>query len=821
MSTAIKDDYNTLLPIFKYGDEEVAQTIYPEMDRAIEKCTKCISKHSIEERGTQYVKWIDDTYLLMGKAHFYKMDFGKAKDMFKYVSGKFKEQEIHYDALLWLARTYLEDGNFERSERVLRLLGNDQAFPERLKQEFQLLYTDFFIKQQNYDLAISEMRLAIELTKKKKERARLIYILAQLYALQGENGIASGLYAQVIEMNPEYEMQFYARIQRALMFSQDLGGKEEIRKELLNMLDDDKNIEYRDQIYFALAELEMRDEREPEAIDYYRKSTQASVSNDHQKGLSFLKLGHIFFSKPEYSYAQTYYDSAVTFLKPTYPGYDELVKLSKNLNDLIEQVTIIETQDSLRALADMDEDERLEMIEAMIEERVQAEEEKKRAMQADDFFAQSTTGGGGGAGGLASGSGDWYFYNPSAMGFGASEFKKVWGTRKLEDNWRRSNKTTVISTDDPDGEDGEPEFIVTEGGDTIKVTNDWQEPGFYLKDLPLTDEQKARSDSMILEAYYALAVIYKERMEDNEKAIETLETMNKRFADNKYQLSAYYRLYRMCEDIKDYTKSDYYKNLILDNFPDSDYAKLIEDPEYFKRASQKDREAEEFYTKTYGYYERGFYTQAGIDAETGIVKYGNTEFGPKFHLLRAFAIGKNKGKNALITELESIVAKFGETPIGEEAQRLVDLYKKLAEEEAEQQEIAAADAQKEASTESPYVSEIGTRHNVIILVGKKDINLSNTKVAISNFNRANYRTDDLKVSSIGFKGDTTMVSIKSFSDEKRALNYLRAFKNDKLKLAQLNSADYSIFVISYTNYATFYKLKSIEQYAAFHANEYE
>ncbi|MAX81964.1 MAG: hypothetical protein CL843_17515 [Crocinitomicaceae bacterium] len=814
------EDFNVLLPVFKYPTDEDLQSVTPDMSKAIEKCTRVISKHSIEKKGEQYVKWIDDTYFLMGRAHFYKKEYPKAKEMFTYVSKKFKEEEIHYDALVWLAKTYIEEKNYSKAERILRLAEGEPAFPERLKAEMHKTYADLFIRQENYQLAISDLKAAIDLTKKKKKKARLVYILAQLYQKSGERGMASDAFAQVVELNPDYDMEFYAKIQRALSFSQDWGGKEEIRAELLKMLKDDKNIEFRDQIYYALAELEMADENEEEAIDYYRQSTKASVSNDHQKGLSFYKLGNIFFEKPEYNYAQTYYDSAVTFLRTDFEGYDDLMKLSNNLNDLIAQLETIERQDSLQKVAKMPESARMELIEDLIYQRQLEEEEKQLQMENQMAFNQNQTT----TTTLTPGSGngsDWYFDNPTAAGFGAAEFKKNWGTRKNEDNWRRSNKTQVtVQNDEGQGEE-DLGFFVDENGDTIQVTNDWKDPNYYLKDLPLTEDAVIRSDSLIVEAYYKLGIIYKEKLSDSPKSIESLEALNKRFDEHKYIPVIYYRLYRLHDELSHYTEAEYYKNLILNQYPQSDYAKVIRDPESLKEDNMLEIAAAGYYNRIYNnYYRRGYYSQTVTSADEGIVKYKGTTIEPKLEYIRAMSIGQDQGKAAMVQELKALAEKYKGHPIGQKAEETLATLEELEKREAQEQ-VEAQQQKEETKPESPYKFEPASQHNYIVLVPSKKLSSNNAQVAISNFNRASFKTKNLQVSSVLFTSDTTMITIKSFETAADIKSYTRAFENDKIKLAQIHASGAPIFAISLNNYAVLYQRKNVKEYLDFYNEHYK
>lgn len=817
------EDFSKMLPIFKYPTEDNLQNVIGDMDKAIEKCKRVISKHSIEKRGEQYVKWIDDTYLLMGKAHFYKQEFPKSKEMFNYVSKKFKQEEIRFDALLWLSKTYVEDKNYRKAERILRLAEGEAQFPERLKREMHLSYADMFLKQGNYELAIADMQRAIDLTKKRKEKARLYFILAQMYQKMGQKGEASLTFAKVVALKPDYDMIFYARIQRALSFSQDYGGKAEIRAELLKMLKDDKNVEFRDQIYYALAELEMADENQDLAIDYYKESTITSVSNDPQKGLSFLKLGDIYFEKPEYVFAQMYYDSAVTFMDTEHERYDELLKLSQNLNDLIAQLQTIEKQDSLQKVAKLPEAERLALIDDLIYQRRIEEEEKREQFENQTAFNnQNNTGGQPGLPGSGNGAGDWYFYNPTAKGFGASEFKKIWGSRKNEDDWRRSNKSQVVpvATNNQDGE-GE-DFFVNAEGDTVKVTNDWQDPNYYLKDLPLTEEALAQSDSLIVKAYYNLGLIYKEKLQDDPRAIEAFETLNKRFSDHDYLLTTYYRLYRMHDDLRQYSEADYYKNKILNEYSDSDYAKIIRDPESLKNENELEIKAKAFYTRVYqNYYRRGYYSQTIKSAEEGIQLYASTSVEPKLRFIRAMSIGQEKGEQGMRDELKALAFKYKEDPIGKKAEEMLSALDDMKDLEAKRKKDAQEEQEVEAEKESsPYTYEPAGSHNFVVLVPIEKLSSNNAQIALSNFNRSNFRTLDLNISTVLLGSDTAMITVKSFKSAAEIKSYARAFKADKIKLAQIHAANAPGFPISFNNYAVFYQRKNLSEYLKFYNENY-
>ena len=113
-----QEDYNALLPTTILGDAKQAQKIYPQLNRVIDKAALVVEFHSMEIKGEERNKWIDDSYFLMGKALFYKQEYGKAIEMLGYVSREY-DGYISDMAVLWSTRAQIEMGNFTTAENQL------------------------------------------------------------------------------------------------------------------------------------------------------------------------------------------------------------------------------------------------------------------------------------------------------------------------------------------------------------------------------------------------------------------------------------------------------------------------------------------------------------------------------------------------------------------------------------------------------------------------------------------------------------------------------------------------------------------------------
>jgi tetratricopeptide (TPR) repeat protein len=464
---AVQMDYNRILPVFLYEDESVHSTVKGDMKRAIDKSTKVITFHSITAKpkvkeGNQsakdkafyeqneYNKWVDDSYLLMGRAYMYQGEYFLAAETFKHILVTFPREEVRFLAMTWLARAYLMIDEGREAERLLSSLGDEYAFPEDYLVAYHTTLTQLHIQNEAYEPAAQNLELALgQKGVDKEDKIRYTYILAQLYEETGQNELALEKYKRVTRYNPTYEMAFNARVSMAEVYEAGSASSEDLKKLLNKMLRDSKNREYRDQIYFALGNIAMEEGDREKAIEYYSLSVSTSMQNRYQKGFSSLTLAEMYYEEPDYLLSAAYYDSAVTFLNRDYPGYANLQNLSASLGGLVYNVSVYELEDSVQMLAALPEESMLAIIDGIIEEVRKEEEEarlaEQQAMQ-DMAFNQSMLSNNPTGGPTGQAGGQWYFYNLAAKSSGQPQFRMKWGERRLEDNWRRKNKQSLAGS---------------------------------------------------------------------------------------------------------------------------------------------------------------------------------------------------------------------------------------------------------------------------------------------------------------------------------------------------------------------------------------
>ncbi len=818
----VEDNYNTVLRVYNYGDLQEAQSLFPKMDRSIKKASIGIQKHSMYFGGKERVKWIDDSYLMMGKAHFYKQDYTSARRVFDYVAKEYDKTPSSYEAILWLAKTHVQAERFEKAEAALNLLQSkleDDEFPHSVEKDMPLVYADFYLAQENYNSAYPYLERGLELNKKRETVMRLYFILGQINQLEENLETATTYYKKVLTKSPPYKMAFETQMNMARCYDGAFGDSKQLNKLLLKMAEDKKNEEFLDQIYYALSEVATKDNNDTLTIHYLQLSVAKSVSNDFQKTRSSLDLADIYFEQTDYIEAQAYYDTAVSFIPLDFPDYDKIKNQAGILSDMVVQIQTITVQDSLQRLAQLDSTALYAVIDQIIKDYL-AEEERKRAEEAlareqgTQFIDMNRPS----SSSNAVGGGEWYFYNQTALSFGFTEFKKKWGQRKLEDNWRLSDKRQVLPSFG-DEDEAALDSLASDSAVAEVVASPTQR-AYYLADIPRTEEQMKASDSMRVEAYYLLGYLYLEELRDTTEAIETYLTFLEEYPENKYLLQTWYALYKVYIEHNDIVKATQYKDLIVKNYPDSDYAKVILDPDYYVKLSEQKSQASKLYERAFTAYGKEQYYRVITFAEKGIEQYpDDTALVPRFLYLRAMSLGKVDVPDTLYVALQSLISEYPASPVVPMAQTMLTL---LHDEFGigVSPEDQGKEEEEQANT-SMFSFNAEDVHFVMMVISSDNVKVNALKVRVSDFDQKYFGLVNLRVKSLMLDKQRTLITVGNFQNKNDADNYYSALKNDEYVLSGITDEQVQLFSISARNYPVFYKEKDIEAYKSFYEEYYK
>lgn len=846
--SSIKEDYYKILPVTPLPNEEEVMGMYPSIDTAIAKCTKVISRHSMptadqpSKKKVEYNHWIDENWLAIGRSSYYRRDYDAAIKNFEFIRKFFANDPSNYEATLWIAKSQIEIKDYsgaqinldkldvaaeeadaknaskswkfwqkkdkesnkkklsksakkrEKKKKKKEKAEEKAEFPKRIRLEFEKTKAELSLAKRENEEAVKHLEKALEYAKKSSDKGRIHFILAQVNAKIGANEKAKYHYGKVLKYNTSFEMNFNARISRAFM-----GGDGKIKKQLNKMLRDEKNSEFKDQIYYALADIAIQEGNKEKGIEYLHRSTFYSISNPRQKGKSYERLGDISFADRNYIYAQKYYDSCSKVIPEDYPNAEGIKNKAIKLQDLVTAVETANYEDSVQRIAALSPAEQEKFAENLIkkmkedeEARKRQEEAKMRELQNQAAVNQD----------LLSGNKS-YWNNAKTRSEGFNEFRKNWGQRDNEDNWRRSDKITIVAFNPDDENDTIPKDgkTTTAGGNDMTADK-------LLANLPVGDSAIAASNERLVSALYDAGMIYKDQLNETKMAADQFEKILARKYESKYNLMASYQLYGIYEST-DANKAAEHKVNILANYPNSDYANYLRDPDYFIKRKEREKLNEEDYVTVLDRYSRGLYYPVISKADEIIDTDKENPYRSKYMLLKALSLGQlNTDKQPLVPVLEQVIAEYPGTPEEAKAKEMLNIIKNGY----------SANIEADFSSKNPYKYVEGADLLMVIFPDAKDLkNFPMAMVKVSNFNKEFFGKNRLITDSKIYKDDQSVIVVKTFK-EKDAASYVRQFKKTKKYLEDMKDA--KIIYITVENLRILFETKMLEEYESFLLENY-
>lgn len=776
-----KDNYALVLPVFPEGREDQWTPINSFAEKAIEKGGLMIKKHSMLINGKQRNSWIDDCYRIMAIGNFYKKEYFLAGGQFTYAAAETESEKSRNTSKIWLIRLYNQQKEFAQSRAAIRAV-NTESLDNQQGSDFYAAQAEYFILQNRFPEALDLLSDAVKMEKRKAHLSRYWFILGQLHEALKEAEPAYKAFEACLQTKPEYAMEFQAQIRMA----SNAGNKnaETLRKMFAKMLKDDKNIEYRDQIYYALALLDLKENKRVQAIDHLKKSIAASTENADQKSTAYLKLADLSLELPNYTEAQAYYDSCGNILNKEHPRYEDVLRLRDNLSEAVQHLKTIQLQDSLLKLAALPEKERRRWAEQYVEQLQRNDEEAKKK-QEEGNQAVGTDGP----------TGSWYFANPQAKIMGAEEFKKVWGNRPLVDHWRRYRGGASAP--------GEDKIDSSEN-----LLAQRYNPDTYLLELPLSDSAKQTSLLQIEDALFALAQVYKEKLQDENRSIQTYKELDARFNPSRHYPLALYQWYLNLLSNKQKTPAQAIKNRIVAEYPSSQYAQLLTDPNYLARLEEEANKAQPLYREAYQHY-----IAANMPACLKTIRSAQSQLKEspmlhRFDLLEVLALRDTANNPAFIEGLKGIVSKHPQTESAETAERLLSLLGVAAAPEAKAEALPADTAAK-TDKPLPYAYRENLQHMVVAIIDDAGFNPEALKTAISNFNALAFKSKNLTISNTVLGNKTQLLTLRKFNDAKDALNYVQAAEKDPAIRAAFGKKELILLPTSIPNLGLLFKEQDV------------
>ena len=853
MEEKYEDDYTRRLlthPAEAYADSKMPQPT-GDFKRSIEKMQKAIQLHSITRKPTkrnsskkekefrareEFNPFLHNAWLTMAKSQFYSGDFPGAASTFLYISKHFTWlPNVVTEARLWQARSYCAlDWDYE-AENVLRLISEKDITNKSLRLLYNIVEADYLIRTDNFKESTSYLRAAASASS-GSQKNRLWFLLGQVYAQIGDRQNAYEAFKKAGSgPSTPYRTKFNARIKQSEVYTGS-----DIKKEvnsLKAMTRYERNREFLDQIYYAIGNLYLSRKDTVNAVKNYQQAVKSSTRNGIDKAMAQLALGNIYFAERKYVEAQPCYSESVPQLPESYPDYAVLKRRSDVLDELAVYAENVQLQDSLIKLSKLSPEEQKAVAQRLVDElkkqEKEAEEEAKRAefqaKQPDRGLNNSQSGP---AGMQFNSDKSWYFYNTMTKNAGKSEFQRKWGSRRLEDDWRRKNKTT-FSFDEPEENEEGGESLEGLPNDSIsaeelELKNHENDPHFveyYLKQIPKTEEEIDIANDVIQEGLFNMGVILKDKLMDYSAARYEFNELNTRYPENGYRLDTYYNLYLMAVRDDDRAAAEQWRAKIINEFPDSPYGQAMRDPEYFNKLRRMHEIQESIYERAYAAYLAD--DNATVHELTAEMEkdYPLSPILPKFVFINALSYLTEGDNEQFKEQLTDLLKRWPNTDMTDMASSILkglkegrQLHAGTSNSRGLLWEIRLSDSggEETASDGQPanFERDPNSPQYLVLAFPKDEINPNQVLYEIARFNFSSFLVKDFDLEPMSFSNIGLLV-IKGFSNVKEVESYRSVMEKADLNLPE----DVTPIIISKPNFELLLKEgRSFEEYFRFKEN---
>ncbi|MEO8794871.1 MAG: tetratricopeptide repeat protein [Daejeonella sp.] len=856
---AYQDNFENFIPVFKEPDEKLSEPELKKLDEVILKANTIVNEKFQS-------KYVDDAYFLIAEANHLKSNFYNAIEYFTYVYNSFpKEKELRQASLAYKIRSLISADRMEEAKSTL-----DSAFKyinteKKSVADLNAIKAQIQIYSREDGEAITSLEKAIKLTKEKNEKIRWTFLLAQLQENAGKNEAAQTNYSKVIKSNAPFDMAFNALLNKISIENERNGKKIDRAGQLNSLLKDDKNRDFLDQIYYEIANSYAEKDNLEKAIENYNKGLRQNSRNQNQRGLTYLKLADLYLKNSEFIQAKNYYDSTLNSLSPQNLNYPLVQKKASNLILLSSRLQVIAMEDTLQMLAGLPEAERKARIGILSRRQAEKALQQSAPGQEATFYSNTEPF-------QNSRDSKFYFNNVTALSQGFSDFKKRWGNRKLEDNWRRGQRSASDLANAIQDNNVSASMVPNNPDEltpTVQTTN-----GNPFDNIPLTTEQKNASDQRIAAAYYDIGNYYRDILTEPGNAIKNYETLINRYPESELNLPVYYNLYRMYAE-SDPAKSLKYKDLILKKYPETSFAKIIKDPNYNQKSDAQEQALQKAYNETYTAYESKDYAEVIRKASEAETAFGQNNLSAQFAYLKALAIGHTQKLAALDTAFQQIVRRFPDdkliVPLVKEHLIYLDenqnmMNKRvfaLVDEDPNQPRfveeprtengvtltLAKNPPANPENTNNPAKEVIATNdpdanngalkpvaetvnesgftgfadadeYYFVVNVLDPSVNLSSSRFGIGQFNRTNFAPNSIKHQLKAVNNQNQLIFVGAFLSKDAVVDYYKNINPLLKEIMKIPAEKYSTFFISKKNLDQLNSREKVNQYIEFYQKNF-
>jgi hypothetical protein len=799
-----QNNYNKILMVFPEIDSAIIKGKKENLEDIIEKSSLAIQRHKNS-------KWVDDSWILVGIARYYQADFQNAVETFKFVNTHSEDNDARHKALIYLMRTFIDNNEHSNAIYVSDFLKKEKLQKDNYKN---LLLTRAYLYQlrEDYNNMVQNLVLAVPLMKNRDGKSRIHYIIGQIYQMLGFDAEAYNNYSNCLKSNPDYELSFYAKLNMAQVTELSKNADiKKVRKYFRSLLKDSKNKEFKDKIYYEMAEFEMKQDNLEGAIEHYKASVASSVNNPRQKGYSFLRLAELNYENfKKYENAKAYYDSVVMVLPQDDERFRAVKERQEILVEFVEQINTITLQDSLLQLSELDSVTVMGLIENTLDEREKNAEKLVRRQQNQKrnsgFRMNNLQNNGSLSLDNATTEGDkWYFYNLSASNVGQSEFNKVWGNRKLEDNWRRSSKESGTITQNQVMVENTTSQVI-EVPVTAQDTRDNEQLQMF-NSIPFSPEARIEAHVKLEEAYFKLGNIYNFQLDEKKNSAETFETLLVRYPESGHRPETLYLLYLIYKSL-DSSRYETHKNDLIENFPNTTYAKLILNPNYREESNLASEKLQSIYREAYFWFEKDSLDRSQFLVDQALKQFPDNAFNAQLELLSVLIKGKREGVYNYQFALNQYIDQNPDTDLRNYADQL------LAAIETHKMDLARREGVR-------YRQVIDGPQYFVMVYNVKD-NISESLInGLETFLKSYEENPNLRSSNMILQDPYSIILATQFDSRENAMQFYEKINAEESFMSRFKNYKIDNFVITKENFQILYTTKGLDFYVKFFNKNYQ
>lgn len=592
------DNFFEILPIEPISlTDETSLTSNNHFERAEEKATKAIQRHSMSFDGQQRNRKIGDAYLLLGKSRYYNQRYLSALQAFDHLLINFKKERIRHEAFIWREKTNIHLNREKIAIKNLEDLLSDTSISKQNLSEAQATIAQAFINLKEYEKAVFYLTQAAENTHKNIEKGRYFFISAQLYEHLQKKELALEYYKKVNKLSRRIPRFYWVEAHLARIKNTSLEEKNKAIS-FLNKLEND--FEYKPflgSIYFSHAELINEKNNEAETISLLKKALK-HANHSILKQKTNHSLAELYFSQKQYALAHKHYDSTLVYLPKNTLTHLFTRRKRDNLQEVARLENAINQTDSILSLLKLSKKEKEFFFENQannlneIQNKILEKEIKNNHTNTHSTF---------------------YFYNINALTKGKQDFIKTFGNRKLTDNWRWENKITFEENSEKKSEEN-----------TSILVHSLPNPS----EIELLFEQKNKN-------LYQLGILYSEKFNDKELALNRFLQILENSPSADLEEKTLYQISQIA--INEQVKQRY-TQFLTERFPASPYTKIVQGEVKVNNEFLKNKFSE--LNKLFENQEFGEILQQIKQHES---KYKASAFAPEWELLKTKVEGRLNG----------------------------------------------------------------------------------------------------------------------------------------------------------------------------------